>query len=155
MEVAREPLPEAVHETYVSVYAPIVYDGRALLALNQQGPYQGTWNLVGGGVEFGEDPEEAIRREVWEETGGTVTGHRLVATHSNRMVYERVPGQWIDFHHIALLYRVELDAVLGETVQPPDSKERVVWHELATLTELPLSPSARFCFENRGLLFPS
>jgi 8-oxo-dGTP diphosphatase len=32
-----------------------------------------TWDIVGGHLEPGETPEEALRREVYEETGWTVT----------------------------------------------------------------------------------
>ncbi len=32
-------------------------------------PYDGRWQFPGGGVEFGEDPEKAVEREVKEETG--------------------------------------------------------------------------------------
>ena len=34
---------------------------------------QGKWIGVGGGFEEGESPDECLRREVWEETGLTLT----------------------------------------------------------------------------------
>lgn len=37
------------------------------------------WNLAGGGVEDGESPQTAIKREIKEETGLTVSIKRLVA----------------------------------------------------------------------------
>ncbi|NUQ88781.1 MAG: NUDIX domain-containing protein, partial [Glycomyces artemisiae] len=45
-------------------------DGRILLARIAEGyPGGGTWHLPGGGVDFGESPEAAVAREIYEETG--------------------------------------------------------------------------------------
>lgn len=40
------------------------------------------WVLPGGGIDPGESPEEAVVREMEEETGYTVTIHRKVAEYS-------------------------------------------------------------------------
>jgi ADP-ribose pyrophosphatase YjhB (NUDIX family) len=44
-------------------------DGRYLLLRRAREPRRGIWNLPGGFVEPFEAPEEAVRREVAEETG--------------------------------------------------------------------------------------
>lgn len=36
------------------------------------------WGILGGGLEHGEDSEEAVVREVWEETGITITVEKLL-----------------------------------------------------------------------------
>ena len=38
---------------------------------------KGKWIGVGGGFEEGESPDECLRREVWEETGLTLTEYRF------------------------------------------------------------------------------
>ncbi|MCU0652707.1 MAG: NUDIX domain-containing protein [Candidatus Pacebacteria bacterium] len=47
-----------------SVYGVIVRDGKILLSRQWDG-----YDFPGGGVNLGERIEEALRREVWEETG--------------------------------------------------------------------------------------
>lgn len=54
--------------------------GRILLIERGQPPAEGMWSLPGGRVEPGEGAEEAIVREVLEETGLDVTVVREVGT---------------------------------------------------------------------------
>lgn len=51
------------------VGALIVRDGRLLLGRRAGEPYRGWWDIPGGFMEAGETPEEALAREVLEETG--------------------------------------------------------------------------------------
>ncbi|CAB4132954.1 MutT NTP pyrophosphohydrolases including oxidative damage repair enzymes [uncultured Caudovirales phage] len=43
---------------------------RYLFLLRNQKRHAGSWGLVGGGVESGETPAEALQREIIEEIGG-------------------------------------------------------------------------------------
>ena len=76
--------------------------GRMLLTRPDQRRVNGRWVLPGGGVEHGEHPEQALVREVEEETGLGVTvgalryvlsditavGRRHRRLHNVRLVYE-------------------------------------------------------------------
>lgn len=52
----------------VSVKALYVLDGKILL-WKESDKLSGDWELPGGGMDFGETPYEALRREVSEESG--------------------------------------------------------------------------------------
>jgi 8-oxo-dGTP diphosphatase len=52
-----------------SVGAVIVEDGRILLVKRSRGPYPGSWAVPAGRQRRGETMDEAVRREVLEETG--------------------------------------------------------------------------------------
>ena len=63
----------------VGVFAVIERDGRYLLAHRSDIDW---WNLVGGGLEYGETVEEALFREVREEVGVTIEIVRLLGIYS-------------------------------------------------------------------------
>jgi len=53
---------------YLAVSAAIFRDGRVLIVRRARQPAHGLYTLPGGGVELGETLEEAVIREVREET---------------------------------------------------------------------------------------
>ena len=59
--------------------------GRVLLVKQRGGPFKGAWLVPGGGVEPGESLEEAMRREVVEETGLVVVDARPIALYDVRV----------------------------------------------------------------------
>jgi 8-oxo-dGTP diphosphatase len=71
----------------VGVYAVIFDEGRVLLAHRRDIDW---WNLPGGGMEMGETVEEAMCREVREETGLDVAVEYLVGVYSKPQKQEVV-----------------------------------------------------------------
>src|ERR1700758_714343 len=63
---------------YLAVSAAIFRDGRVLIVRRGRPPAHGLYTLPGGGVELGETLEQAIIREVREETGLAITPLALV-----------------------------------------------------------------------------
>jgi 8-oxo-dGTP diphosphatase len=63
---------------YLAVSAAIFRNGRVLIVRRGRPPAHGLYTLPGGGVELGETLEEAIIREVREETGLEIAPLELV-----------------------------------------------------------------------------
>ena len=59
----------------------VIFDRRGRLLLQQRSD-GGQWGLPGGSVEIGESVRDAVRREVLEETGLSVSVRRLVGVYS-------------------------------------------------------------------------
>ena len=82
-----------------------------------QSPYKEMYNLPGGGIEFGETPEEALTRELAEEAGLTdLSQPNLVGALSQ---VERHPDQGdAEIHLLGILFRVELDSRMPVKEEP-------------------------------------
>jgi 8-oxo-dGTP pyrophosphatase MutT (NUDIX family) len=69
-------------------YGILLKDSKILLTLKRRGPYQGLWDLPGGGIEFGETPEQALKRELLEEVS-TVAERFEFLYHSTTGEYKK------------------------------------------------------------------
>jgi 8-oxo-dGTP diphosphatase len=128
--------------------------GRILLARITQGyPGGGQWHLPGGGTDYGETPEQAVLRELYEETsqqgrlaGLISVGHRYDPA---ALGPEGVP---LDWHVIRVVYRVEVDEPVPASVTEAagGSTDRASWFTPAEVAELPLTELAQEALAKTG-----
>lgn len=67
----------------LTVDAIIPYEGKIVLIRRMNDPYKGYYALPGGIVEYGERVEDAVLREVEEETGLKGEVYKLVGVYSD------------------------------------------------------------------------
>jgi ADP-ribose pyrophosphatase YjhB (NUDIX family) len=128
----------------VAAYGVVQRDDRLLLVrLTEMTASPGAWSLPGGGIDHGEDPAEAVVRELYEETGlrGRVVALLDVDSHMRESVIDQEVLQ--RYHAVRILYRVEVDSDGPLQVMDVDgSSDTPSWHRLSDLSTLQLTPIA-------------
>lgn len=93
---------------------------------------------IGGGIEFGETAEQALRREFREELDVSLGAVRLLGVTENLFEYEGRPGH--EIVHVFGVESAELDAVpLDARLSVLDEGSPVGWVPIASL-DRPLYP---------------
>ena len=115
------PGEEPVVLQRVAVYAIVRSSRGVLLAENSAlTNAAGTWGLPGGGLDPGEQPEAALHREVWEETGQRVDIDRIGTVTTRHWVGRAPSGRLEDFHAVRLVYRGTCPAPTDPVVHDVD-----------------------------------
>lgn len=117
----------------------VVFKGREVLLIRRgKPPFMGRWSIPGGGVHHGERLEDALAREVMEETGVSIRIGGLIG------VFEAMPtGADPDFNRHVVMIDYWADWEAGEPAAGDDAAEaqfallddalsRVFWDETRT-----------------------
>lgn len=108
-------------------------DGQILLAKRSIKPKLGYWDLPGGFLEDGEDPQEGVRREVREELGVELNVGRIVG------IYVDSYDHGITVNTINIIYECLIKT--GE-LTPMDDINEVAWFNKDDI------PWEKIAFEN-------
>lgn len=108
----------------LTIDAVIVRDGKILLIKRGNEPFKNFWALPGGYVDWDETVEDAVKREVAEETGLMVTKLELIGVFSKP---ERHPKQCVSVAYVTQTNR---------EVKVGDDATEFQWASLDKLPEL-------------------
>ena len=110
-------MPDITRTQRLGAYAVALHDGAILLTrISPVGFPAGHWTLPGGGVDHGESPHAAVRRELHEEAGLEAISARLVDVHDVHVVAPGRGDVYEDYHGVHLLYAVEVDVSVAPHV---------------------------------------
>ena len=120
------------------VGAVIINDGKILMAKSDGSPYYS----VGGRVQFGETAEQAVLREIYEETGVNAEIDRPLFVHENFFVAQET-GEF--FHEISLYFLIKQNPAFTQKLQcnsytDRGTKEKLYWLDINKLGNLNAKP---------------
>ncbi len=100
--------------------AVIYRDGKILMAKNEEDDY---YYSVGGGVKHGETVEEAVIREVYEETGSRLEIDRLLFIHQNFFNHQ------FPFHELAFYFLMKDNKknLISKGITSTFIREETIW----------------------------
>lgn len=129
----------------VAAYAVIISGERILLSrLSPAITTDELWTLPGGGLDHGEDPRDAVVREVREETGLDAAIGETARVYSAHL-----PGVWrdghrVDAHALRIVYDgwVPVDSPPPRVVEVDGSTVEAAWQPLEAVLDgtLPVAP---------------
>lgn len=127
-----------------AIGAIILRGDQVLLCKRAREPLQGWWDLPGGFLEIDEHPEDAVARELREETGMRLEGARLLGVWT---------GRYGEAHTLNLVYAARAE---GEPAAASDVAE-LRWFSLGKLPEQLAWPHEREALKMiaRSLASPS
>ena len=97
----------------------VIRDAQGRLLLQEKSSGE-AWSLPAGGIEVGESPQEAIAREVMEETGYAVRVGRILGVFGGRAFRYAYPnGDEVEY--VATLFECE---IVGGSGVPTDDETR-------------------------------
>jgi 8-oxo-dGTP diphosphatase len=139
------PLPRRQR---VAAYAVIQRDEHILLSrLAARISAQELWTLPGGGLDHGEDPRDAVVREIKEETGLDAVVGELARVYSAHMPHARRDGRRADYHALRIVYDawVPLDSPTPHVLEVDGSTIEAAWHPLDAVLDgsVPTAPMVK------------
>ena len=130
----------------VGVGAVVVRDGQALIIKRAHEPRKGEWSLPGGLLELGESLQDAVRREIKEETSLDIAVGPVIETFDR--VHRDEDGK-VRYHFVIVDFVCWLEA--GEAA-PGSDAEAVAWVTAESIDDYAVNVHAKAVIE-RGLAF--
>ena len=129
-----------------AVGAIVLEKGELLLVRRDREPALGRWSLPGGKVEWGESLQEAVAREVREETGIDIDVEGMAGL-AERIV--RDDDGDVRFHYVIIDFWAK---PRGRALQPGDDASDALWVPVGELHDYPLTAGLYEFLQDRGVL---
>ncbi|MFZ1411189.1 MAG: NUDIX domain-containing protein [Micropruina sp.] len=140
-----DPGVEPLRRQRLAAYG-IVLSDRGILGteFSARTAVPGLWGLPGGGIDPGENPSQAVIREVVEETGQEIDISHLLDVQSDHWIGRAPNGVLEDFHAVRIIYA-------ATSPQPDDpavydvggTTASAAWIRLGEWTRTPWAAGAR------------
>lgn len=123
------------YDTRIAVYGVVVDSERILLTwFRGNARNRACWSLPGGGLEYGESLEDALHREMHEETGLMVELGPILGSHT--FTAPEGPRPPRPYMSVRTFYEARvLDGVLG-TIEVDGTTARAEWVDLAQVPDV-------------------
>jgi len=155
-DISADDVARAVPYQRLAAYA-VVRSSRGVLMteLSARTNAAGLWNLPGGGLDPGEDPSDAVVREVHEETGQHVVRVELLTVMTRHWVGRAPNGRVEDFHAVRLFHTAHcLEPTDPVVLDVGGSTSAARWMPETELTSLPLASSVPEALAVAGVPLP-
>jgi 8-oxo-dGTP diphosphatase len=96
----------------IASYALITHNMHILLTQHGRGPNTGRWGLPGGGIEYGEEPLESLKRELLEEANIEAENYNLDDVISSTIEMALDDPEPEEFHNIGIIYTATVPSLL-------------------------------------------
>ena len=104
----------------------VLSDGKILLIKRKNDPFKGKWALPGGFVEYGEKVEDAVLREIFEETSLKTSINKIFGVYSD-------PNRDPRGHTISIVYLLD---IIGGNLKGSDDASDAKFFKLEELPDL-------------------
>lgn len=115
-------------------YAAITAENKILLSKLNRGPHKGRWSLPGGGIDFGEHPEQTVVRELFEEAGLKISEVPPLWRVMSGVYDDRLSGVDEELHIMGIIYRFQWSAIVPcKADGDGDSSDGCAWLDVRSL----------------------
>ena len=118
----------------------LIFNRKGELLLVKSHKWKGKYVIPGGHIELGETIEQALKREVKEETGLNINGIRFVQL--QEFIFDK--RFWKKRHFIFLDYACKTSS---KKVRLNDEAQEFVWASVKKALKLPIEPYTRRAIE--------
>lgn len=138
---------------HIGSYGVILDGGKIALIKKSRGGYKGKLDLPGGGIEHGELPIDALKREMMEELGIEIHNIKLLDVSSVTFKWHLDENTIEDLHHIGIFYTADFKSKDLKTTKDGQDSLGAKWYPITELKKEELSPFAILVLEKLGHSF--